>query len=221
MGPLTTEVAKHHTVWSACCGHRAYYHEEGLCAECSTRCEFQPIKLASGGIAGPDGYLDLRAAMLCLHDSCRGWRGAVSAAIIGAVWTHDDPGFVRVVGTGSFGAMFLPIFHPRRALLWTPKDHGLPCSPFPPPQAGTKVVLVEDVVTTPEGTCVHCDTPEQITWGERTGKEGPRKNEVLRHGWQGPDNGGHFFTGGTLWRMRRWCEERGFEVLGEVVASDL
>jgi hypothetical protein len=209
-----------HTVYSKCCGHPEQSHsdmqgedEVSICNDCANKGdgwnfaalhEFEPIKLASGGVAGPDGYLDCLAAWLCYdHDECSLWAGSVKRA----VWSAGELGdSVTTVATGAFGALFLEALNTsRNGLLWTPEDHGLPCSPFPPPPSGTKVVLIEDVVTTVccehevrkhrNSRCVDC------AWSNRTD---------YRHE-----------PGGTIRRMRRWCEEQGYEIVGEVIASEL
>jgi hypothetical protein len=194
-----------HTVYSACCGHHEECHtDDGVCLDCRSNDPdnwqyahaFEPIKLASGGVAGPDGYKDCRAAWLCHHEECQSWRQTIRDRI----YAYAP---VTVVTAGTFGALVastLSEWIRLSQLLWTPKDHGLICTPFPPPPAGTKVVLVEDVVTT--HGCRICDEPE---------------SDHLAH----KRYGNHFFEGGTLWRMRRWCEEQKFEIVGEVIASEI
>lgn len=173
---------------------------------------FTPIALASGGVAGPDGYLDCRAAWICdlHHPECLTWRHRVRSTVELTYFEHVKRHQPRpwLIGTGTFGAFLASDLLNVSTLLWTPKDHGLPCSPFPPPPAGTQVMLVEDVVTTT--ACREC--------GEAVESEA---HEVPELPLGGRIPGRHAYDGGTLWRMRRWCEQQGYDVVGEIVAAEV
>lgn len=230
-GPLTQAVAQHHTVFSACCGcpqgshdlvdgeHLAGCLGADLNNTCPVTChEFEPIKLASGGVAGPDGYLDLRAAMWCEHGDCTEWLDAVDSAVFMAVREAGWKPRPALVATGTLGSAFLTFFsywHPYK-VLWTPRDHGLPCSPFPPPPAGTKVVLVDDVVTTPEPCCEH---PRHVHYWRNDLMSPPVLTpECVPCGLQ---RGHEYHERGTMYRMRDWVESWGGVVVAEIEAASL
>ena len=98
------------------------------------------FKLSNGGTS--DTYIDLRSALLCWKCSHRLSRWYVDRLL-------QEHGAITPVATGSFGALLLG--HLSEAgwgcVLWNPKGHGVEWSGSKV-HPGTRVVLLDDVVTT-------------------------------------------------------------------------
>lgn len=99
------------------------------------------FKLSGEGTS--DFYIDCRAAMLSFPNTFKEYFW-VKLEELSYLFSSRTSAQLIPVGTGASGALILGLLG--HGYLWNPKGHGVEWSPIP--EAGTRVVLVDDVVTT-------------------------------------------------------------------------